>query len=165
MRQSRSTSCVLPPFDPTHTASSTAPMYMPKKTTFLYIPLLTQRNPALWGEDADVFDPERWLDPERLARFTASPMVFTPFSAGPRICLGQNYAYHEASYFLVRLLQQFDMFTLASDVQPSESLPPQKWKQPGMKGRPVVEQIWPGAAMTLYVKGGLWVRFGRSKRF
>jgi hypothetical protein len=66
--------------------------------------------------------------------------------------LGQNYAYHEASYFLVRLLQQFDTFTLASDVQPKESLPPREWKQPGTKGRAAVEQIWPAAAMTLYVK-------------
>jgi cytochrome P450 len=165
MRQSRSLSCALPPADPTYPSMSLAPLYMPKNTTFTYMPFLTQRNPALWGEDADVFDPERWLDPERLGRFTANPMMFTPFSAGPRICLGQNFAYHEASYFLVRLLQQFDTFTLASDVQPKESLPPREWKQPGTKRRSAIEQIWPAAAMTLYVKGGLWVRFGRSKSF
>lgn len=85
MRESKSSSCVLPPADPTYPSTSSIPLYMPKNTTFLYTPLLTQRNPALWGEDADVFDPERWLDPERLGRFTANPMMFTPFSAGPRI--------------------------------------------------------------------------------
>lgn len=61
---------------------------MPKNTTFLYMPILTQRNPALWGEDADQFDPERWLAPERLAQFVSDPMMYTPFSAGPRIVSG-----------------------------------------------------------------------------
>ncbi|KIM79356.1 hypothetical protein PILCRDRAFT_74435, partial [Piloderma croceum F 1598] len=163
MRESRATSCALPPADPTYTSFSTAPLYMPKNTTFLYFPALTQRNPALWGKDADTFDPERWLDPERLARFIANPMMFTPFSAGPRICLGQNYAYHEASYFLVRLLQQFDTFTLASDVQPKESLPPCEWKQACKTGQAAVEQIWPAAAMTLYVKVSIYTRHHAAK--
>lgn len=44
-----------------------------------------QRNKMLWGRDADEFDPERWIDPNRLSRFTSNPMMFTPFSAGPRI--------------------------------------------------------------------------------
>lgn len=44
-----------------------------------------QRNKVLWGHDADEFDPERWIDPNKLSRFTSNPMMFTPFSAGPRI--------------------------------------------------------------------------------
>jgi len=84
-RESRHTSCTLSTADPTFPSVSSAPLYMPKNTTFMYMPILTQRNPALWGKDADVFDPERWLDPDRLAKFTANPMMFTPFSAGPRI--------------------------------------------------------------------------------
>ncbi|KAJ3520146.1 hypothetical protein NM688_g9203 [Phlebia brevispora] len=83
-------------------------------------------------------------------------MMYTPFSGGPRICLGQNYARNEATYFLVRLLQEFESFTLATDVQPKESLPPLHWKDG--KGRQAVEQIWPSYAMTLFAKGGLWVR-------
>lgn len=65
-------------------------------------------------------------------------------------CLGQNYAYNEASYFLVRLLQEFDTFTLAPEFQPAGSLPPPEWKS--RKGRQAVEQIWPAAALTLYIK-------------
>jgi cytochrome P450 len=163
MRESRKEACVLPTADPTYASiSSSQHLYMPKATTFLYIPILTQRNPALWGPDADIFDPERWLDPTRLAKVTANPFMFTPFSAGPRICLGQNYAYHEASYFLVRLLQQFETFTLASDAQPEKSFPPHQWRSSRSIGRQTVEQIWPAAAITLYVKGGLWIRFGKS---
>ena len=54
------------------------------------------------------------------------------------------------SYFLVRLLQQFDKFTLAPEVQPVGSLPPPEWKR--RKGRQTKEKIWPSAALTLYVK-------------
>lgn len=65
------------------------------------------------------------------------------------------------SYFLVRLLQHFDKFTLASEVQPVESLPPSEWKQ--RKGRQAIEKIWPSAALTLFVKGGLWVQFRKAR--
>lgn len=65
-------------------------------------------------------------------------------------CIGQNYAYNEASYFLVRLLQRFDTFTLAPEYQPEGSAPPHVWKS--RKGRQMYERIWPAAALTLYVK-------------
>ncbi|OJA17451.1 hypothetical protein AZE42_05935 [Rhizopogon vesiculosus] len=155
-RQSRPQPCTLPPPDRTYPTESQQPLYLPKSTTFWYSTLLTQRNKALWGPDADEFDPERWIDPQRLARFTSNPMMFTPFSAGPRICIGQNYAYNEASFFLVRLLQRFDTFTLAPDAQPPSSLPPAEWKLG--RGRQAVEAIRPEATMTLFIKGGLWVR-------
>ncbi|KAF7313194.1 Cytochrome P450 monooxygenase CYP63 [Mycena kentingensis (nom. inval.)] len=162
IRESRADPCTLPPADGTFATNDTRPFYMPANTTIMYLPLLTQRNPAIWGNDADVFDPERWLQPERLSKFVANPTMYAPFSAGPRVCIGQNYALNEASFFLVRLLQRFDTFTLAPDVQPPGSLPPTEWK--ARRGRQAVERIWPAAAMTLYVKGGLWVRFGRSEQ-
>ncbi|KAG0701446.1 cytochrome P450 monooxygenase CYP63 [Suillus ampliporus] len=154
-RQSRPQPCTLPPPDCTYPTESRQPLYLPKSTTFWYSTLLTQRNKALWGPDADEFDPERWIDPQRVARFTSNPMMFTPFSAGPRICIGQNYAYNEATFFLVRLLQHFDTFTLASDAQPVSSLPPAEWKLG--RGRQAVETIRPEATMTLFIKGGLWI--------
>ena len=58
---------------------------MPGSTPVMYMPLLMQRNPDLWGDDADIFDPGRWLDPKRLSRITNNPLMFVPFSAGPRI--------------------------------------------------------------------------------
>ncbi|KAJ8090407.1 hypothetical protein PM082_019005 [Marasmius tenuissimus] len=155
-------SCTLPPPDPTYNHSrDNQPLYIPAGTPVMFFPLLVQRNTALWGPDADKFDPNRWIDPARISRFVANPTIFTPFSAGPRICVGQNYAYNEASYFLVRLLQQFESFTLAPDAQPSGSLPPEEWQH--RKGRQAVERIWPGSALTLFVKGGLWVRFHKAQ--
>jgi len=85
MRESRASSCVLPPLDPTYPCADQRPLYMPGRTTIVYLPLLTQRNPALWGPDADTFDPDRWIDPKRIAKFVANPAMYAPFSAGPRI--------------------------------------------------------------------------------
>ncbi|GJE94110.1 cytochrome P450 [Phanerochaete sordida] len=158
VRETREHGVVLPPSDPTYAPPPT-PIYIPGSTVVMYLPVLTQRNSALWGDDADVFDPERWLD-ARLRRFTENPMMYTPFSGGPRICIGQNYARNEATYLLVRLLQQFDGVALAPEAQPAGSLPPPQWKHGA--GRASEERIWPAYAITLFVKGGLWVRFRQA---
>ncbi|TFK22513.1 cytochrome P450 monooxygenase CYP63 [Coprinopsis marcescibilis] len=157
IRQSRDSSFTLPSPDPTYPVFERRPLFMPANTPIIYLPLLTQRNPALWGDDADEFDPERWLDPARLARLANNTAMFMPFSAGPRICIGQNYAYNQMSYFVVRLLQRFDRFTLTPEFQPLGSLPPEVWKK--RKGRQVYERVWPAAALTLFAKGGLWMKF------
>ena len=47
-------------------------------------------------------------------------------------------------------MQQFDTFSLATDAQPSSSLPPPEWGYG--RGRQAVERIRPEAAMTLFVK-------------
>jgi cytochrome P450 len=83
IRETREEGVVLPPSDPTY-PTAPEPIYLPEQTTVTYLPLLVQKNKALWGEDADEFDPERWLD-DRLQRYTENPMIYTPFSAGPRI--------------------------------------------------------------------------------
>lgn len=86
VRESRASPCLLPPSDPTYPEENASmPFYMPGSTTIIYLPLIVQRNKALWGPDADQFDPERWLEPERIAKFVANPSTFAPFSAGPRI--------------------------------------------------------------------------------
>ena len=88
VRETREHGVVLPPSDPTYASSST-PIFIPGSTVVMYLPILKQRNKALWGDDADVFDPDRWLD-HRLRRFTENPMMYTPFSGGPRIVSGHH---------------------------------------------------------------------------
>ncbi|THV04324.1 cytochrome P450 [Dendrothele bispora CBS 962.96] len=131
------------------------PWYIPADTRCIYSVFLMHRREDLWGPDALEFDPGRFLD-ERLHKYlTPNPFIFLPFNAGPRICLGQQFAYNEASYFLIKLLQRFDNFTLALDVQPSQ--PPAEWKpEPGTtKGR---DKVMVFSHLTMSVKDGLWVR-------
>ncbi|KAJ6557405.1 hypothetical protein DFH09DRAFT_545281 [Mycena vulgaris] len=53
--------------------------------------------------------------------------MFLPFNAGPRICLGQQFAYSEMSFVLIRLLQSFSSFALDADAFPPEARPPLEW--------------------------------------
>ncbi|TFK64712.1 cytochrome P450 [Pluteus cervinus] len=132
------------------------PIYIPAKTKTIFGVFLMHRRTDLWGPDALEFDPERFID-ERLHKYlTPNPFIFLPFNAGPRICLGQQFAYHEVSFFLVRLLQSFSGIQLAPDAQPSETLPPNDWAKAA--GRKSVEKISPKVHLTLYSNGGLWVR-------
>ncbi|CAE6510897.1 unnamed protein product [Rhizoctonia solani] len=135
--------------------------YVPAGTSVIWSTLLMHRRKDLWGPDADEFDPERWLD-DRLKKYvTSNPFIFLPFNAGPRICLGQHFAYNEASFFLCRLLQRVESIELAPDAQPAESLPRPEWKSG--TGRQVYENIWPKHHLTMYSDGGLWLRMKEAK--
>ncbi|CAI0547113.1 unnamed protein product [Linum tenue] len=64
------------------------------------------RMTSIWGEDAEEFRPERWLDEDGLFR-PESPFKFTAFQAGPRICLGKEFAYRQMKIFAANLLYFF----------------------------------------------------------
>ncbi|KAL6302781.1 cytochrome P450 monooxygenase [Sparassis latifolia] len=148
-------STTLPPLEP-----GGKPFYIPKGTRGMYIVMNMHKDKDLWGPDADEFDPDRFLD-DRLTKYLVpNPFIFLPFNAGPRICLGQQFAYNEMSFFMVRLLQAFDHIELAPDAQPTESRPPASWAT--STGRKAVEKIRPKSELTMYVQGGLWLRFGEA---
>ncbi|KAG8706591.1 hypothetical protein FRC08_000954 [Ceratobasidium sp. 394] len=130
--------------------------YVPKGANVGYSVLHMHRRKDLWGPDAEEFDPERWID-ERLRKYvTPNPFIFLPFNAGPRICLGQQFAYNESSFFLVRLLQRIESIQLAPEAHPEGTLPPKEW-QDGT-GRKTFEKVWPRSHLTIYSNGGMWVR-------
>ncbi|KAG7089166.1 hypothetical protein E1B28_010871 [Marasmius oreades] len=132
------------------------PIFVPEDTRVTYSVFYVHRREDLWGLDAHEFDPDRFLD-ERLHKYlTPNPFIFLPFNAGPRICLGQQFAYNEASFFLVRLLQNFSSFSFADDAQDDCDKPPRQWKgRKGTKGR---DKIMLQLLLTMSIKGGLWVK-------
>lgn len=77
------------------------PIVIPKGMQVGYPSYVLHRRKDLWGEDAEVFRPSRW-EGRKLG------WEFIGFSAGPRVCLGQQYALNEASFVLVKLLQRYD---------------------------------------------------------
>ena len=79
----------------------TKPLAVRKDQLMAYDVYPMQRRKDIWGEDADEWKPERWVSRK-------IDWSFVPFSGGPRICLGQQYAITEASYLTVKLLQAFD---------------------------------------------------------
>nr|BED42918.1 cytochrome P450 monooxygenase [Trametes versicolor] len=142
-------------------ADPTGPrVFVPANTVVAYSVLLMQRRKDYWGPDALSFDPDRWLD-ERLNKYFArNPFIFIPFNAGPRICLGQQFAYNEMSFFLIRLLQNFSSLEMDLTAQPLDSRAPREWASAeGQQGK---EKIIPKCLLTLFLKGGLWVRMSEE---
>ncbi|KAK4371937.1 hypothetical protein RND71_007321 [Anisodus tanguticus] len=79
-----------------------------------YISYAMGRMPYIWGNDAEDFRPERWLKdgifhPE-------SPFKFIAFHAGPRICLGKDFAYRQMKILAMALLHFF-RFKLSDDTK------------------------------------------------
>ncbi|CAG8034199.1 unnamed protein product [Penicillium nalgiovense] len=60
-------------------------------------------NPELW-DNPYKFDPDRWDTPEVKDRHKAS---YVPFGAGPRMCIGFNFALQEIKVFLPKLIYNY----------------------------------------------------------
>ncbi|XP_042452704.1 cytochrome P450 704C1-like isoform X2 [Zingiber officinale] len=71
-----------------------------------YQPYAMGRMEYLWGEDAGIFRPERWLDDEGVFQ-SESPYKFVAFQAGPRICLGKEFAYRLMKIYAAVLVYFF----------------------------------------------------------
>ncbi|KAF7334357.1 hypothetical protein MSAN_02375000 [Mycena sanguinolenta] len=129
------------------------PFYLPAKSKVIYSVIVMHRRTDLWGPDALKWDPERFID-ERLHKYlTANPFIFLPFNAGPRICIGQQFAYHEASFFLVRLLQNFSNISLVPTAQPTAYTPPDTTDDPlGWKRS---ERFAVKTHLTMFIEGGI----------
>ncbi|TMW94023.1 hypothetical protein EJD97_010866 [Solanum chilense] len=78
-----------------------------------YLPYAMGRMKFIWGDDAEEYKPERWLDRHGFFRHE-SPFKFTAFQAGPRICLGKQFAYRQMKIFSAVLLHYF-VFKLSDD--------------------------------------------------
>ncbi|KAG8954722.1 hypothetical protein FRC04_011155 [Tulasnella sp. 424] len=135
--------------------------YIPKGVTTIWSTIGLHRRSDLWGPDALQFDPDRWLDERHKKYYLANPFIYLPFHGGPRICLGQQFAMNEASFFVIRLLQAFDDIQFSPDSYPPGSLPPPEWKKGRM--RKPMEKVHPKAHLTMFLKGGLWVRMREAQ--
>ena len=75
---------------------------IPRGAVLMIAPWVLHRHRRLWREP-DAFDPSRFLPgappPPRFA--------YLPFGAGPRICVGAQFAMAEATLVLAALVQSF----------------------------------------------------------
>ena len=68
------------------------------------IPML-HRDPKIWGENAEEFDPDRFT---REAEQNRPANAYEPFGTGQRACIGRHFAMQEAILVLGMLLQRFE---------------------------------------------------------
>ncbi|KAK4569468.1 hypothetical protein LTR86_003231 [Recurvomyces mirabilis] len=116
-----------------------APVFVPKGQVVSWSTYAMHRRRDYYGEDADDFKVERWLDNAETGRKGLRPgWEYLPFNGGARICLvrdsapakaiqtdmskGQQFALTEASYTTVRLCQAFSKIESRNPSPWTESL-------------------------------------------
>lgn len=62
------------------------------------------RDRSVWGADAEEFRPERFETARELPAH-----AYKPFGTGPRACIGQQFALHEAALVLGMVLRNFEL--------------------------------------------------------
>lgn len=109
---------------------------IPAGSEILIFPYITQRHPK-WWQEPDVFRPERFAPENSAAR---PRYAYLPFGAGPRTCIGLNFAMTEILVVLTTILQRFRL-KLAID-------PAKIWPDPS-----VTLQPRPGVPVMLELAG------------
>jgi cytochrome P450 len=71
------------------------------------------RHSGYW-DDAERFNPERFLTPE--GTINKNIKNYFPFGAGPRMCVGNNFAMAEISFVLYMIFKKFDIKATSTPV-------------------------------------------------
>jgi cytochrome P450 len=74
-----------------------------KGTLVMISPYLTHRHPRFWP-DPERFDPDRFA-PERVRE--RPRFAYVPFSGGPRLCIGNEFALMEAQLAVAMIVQRY----------------------------------------------------------
>lgn len=93
--------------------TTVAGVFIPKGTTLFIVPWAINRNPLLWGDDAETFVPTRWID-KTTGRATMnggaeSNYAFLTFLHGPRSCIGERFARAELRALVAAFVGGFEM--------------------------------------------------------
>ncbi|CAO1411048.1 unnamed protein product [Diamesa serratosioi] len=81
---------------------------VPAGATIILDMFHVQRNPKYWGDDAHLFNPDRFL-PENFSKI--HPYAYAPFSKGPRNCIGMKYGMNVMKVILTDILRNYKVTT------------------------------------------------------
>ncbi|KAI6117840.1 cytochrome P450 [Pisolithus croceorrhizus] len=106
--------CILPLSRPIRTESGELmhEVSVPKGTRIIASVAAYNRNKDMWGEDADVFNPDRWLDgiaKDKKESATGAYASLLTFGGGPRTCLGWRFAVIEIQVFLAEIVRKYEI--------------------------------------------------------
>ncbi|KAF9359184.1 hypothetical protein BGX26_012959 [Mortierella sp. AD094] len=92
---------------------------IPKGTPIFIAPATLHKLKSVYGEDAEEFKPERWMDPATLpdglttkTKFVTPDMhwAYQPFLTGPRNCIGSKFALIETKILMYHILTQLEFY-------------------------------------------------------
>jgi cytochrome P450 len=83
--------------------------FLPAKSIIVWCIWAMDRSTQLWGDDAHLFRPERWLD-EHGKLISKTAAEFPVFNGGPRSCLGKKMAELMVSWMIVKLVRDVDFW-------------------------------------------------------
>jgi cytochrome P450 len=84
--------------------------HIPKDTTFTLCPRIINRMEEFWGDDADSFNPERFMGPGKANTGGAtSNYALLTFLHGPRSCIGQGFAKAELACMVAAMVGRFNI--------------------------------------------------------
>ena len=84
--------------------------HIPENTSLLFSIYEIHRSDNYW-ENAEQFQPERFQNNEKVSSF------YFPFGAGPRKCIGNNFAMYEIILVLNQLLKDFKIIKVKDDIE------------------------------------------------
>jgi len=115
--------------------------YLLKAETNVMMPArVVHRNKVTWGEDAEKFNPRRFLSTSGSAdQERARKAAFVPFGGGKHMCPGRHFAFTENLAMIVALAIGFDIVGLdANKLKMGDSKRGETAKPlPGLEGGPV----------------------------
>ncbi|KAI0967038.1 cytochrome P450 [Xylaria arbuscula] len=93
-----------------------AGMFFPEGTSVGCLPSVLHQNKHIYGEDARLFRPDRWLisDREQLRRLEAAHMGF---SRGRRVCLGQHIAVIQMKKVIATIVIKYKLSLLHPEAE------------------------------------------------
>ncbi|KAF7879434.1 hypothetical protein EAF04_000630 [Stromatinia cepivora] len=80
-----------------------SPVFVAQGTPVVLGTWSMNHDKGIWGDDVEVFNPDRWI-----GRRGQEAWEFVPFLGGPRICPAQQQVLTYSIYLLVRLTQRYE---------------------------------------------------------
>ncbi|KAJ8229359.1 hypothetical protein LV156_007261 [Aspergillus fumigatus] len=133
---------------------------IPKGTVVLYSAEVSNHDKTLWGPDADKFDPERWMGAKKAKSGGASSnYTMLTFGAGPRNCIGANFARATLECLVAAVLSTFEIELANPDTAGRLKFGQTKKSAEGIYGRlKAAMNLWKFSVGLLAAVKSVWTR-------
>ena len=84
-------------------------LFLPKDTMWILYIRGMHRHPDYW-EEPDRFVPDRWNDPN------LNKEAYMPFGSGPRMCIGEHFAWMEMHLILTEIIRHWDIKLISKEI-------------------------------------------------